>query len=173
MRKLTVAMLALAAVVSVSATREASAQSVVGIGIGGGVAMPMGDFGDAFKMGFGGGAGLFVYPSGSRIGLRAEVGYLTFDDDLGLDIKAEPLTVMGSILVPLTTGSSATPYLLGGAGILSDDGSALAFQGGLGVSIGTGPTRFFIEGKYLTSSKDDFTTSFIPLMAGVSFRFGQ
>jgi hypothetical protein len=173
MRKLTVAMLGVAAIVSVSATREASAQTVVGIGIGGGVAMPMGDFGDAFKMGFGGGAGLFVYPGGSRIGLRAEVGYMTFDDELDLDIKAEPLTVMGSILVPLTTGSTATPYLLGGAGILSDDGSALAFQGGLGVSIGTGSTRFFIEGKYLTSSKDDFTTSFIPLSAGVSFRFGQ
>ncbi len=173
MRKLTVAMLGLAAVVSVSATREASAQSVVGIGIGGGVAMPMGDFGDAFKMGFGGGAGLFIYPSGSRIGLRADVGYMTFDDELDLDIKAEPLTVMGSLLVPLTTGSSATPYLVGGAGLMSDDGSALALQGGLGVSIGTGSTRFFIEGKYVTASKDGFRTSYIPLIAGVSFRFGQ
>lgn len=171
MRKLTMAMLALAAVLTVSATTTASAQTVVGIGVGGGVAMPMGDFGDAFKMGFGGGAGLFVYPNGGRVGLRADVGYMTFEDDLGLDIKSEPLTIMGSVLLPLTTGSSATPYVVAGAGIMSDDESAFAWQGGLGVSFGTGSTRFFVEGKWVSASKDSATTSYVPVIAGVSFRF--
>jgi len=171
MRKLSAAVLALVAVLSVSSTQSAGAQTVVGVGVGGGVAMPMGDFGDAFKMGFGGGAGLFVYPNGGRVGFRADVGYMTFKDDLGLDIDSNPLTLMGSVLLPLTQGSSATPYVVGGAGIMSDEGSAFAWQGGLGVSIGTGSTRLFIEGKWVSASKDGATTSYVPLIAGVSFRF--
>lgn len=171
MRKLTSSFLVLAALFTVAAARTADAQTVVGIGIGGGVAMPMGDFGDAFKMGFGGGAGLFVYPNGGRVGFRADVGMMSFSDDLGLDVKSEPMTVMGNVLLPLTTGSSATPYVVAGAGLMSDDGSAFAWQGGLGVSIGTGKTRLFIEGKWVSASKDGATTSYVPLLAGVSFRF--
>lgn len=176
MRKLIVAGLAVAAMLSVSVA-TASAQSVIGVGLGAGVSMPMGDFGDAAKMGIGGGAGLFVYPNGGNFGVRADVGYFQYDNDLDVDGKFKQMSAMGNVLLRIPSESSIAPYLVAGAGMLNskfgdgDSESALALQGGAGISIGTGNARIFVEAKFVTSSKDEVTTSYVPVIAGVSFRF--
>lgn len=175
MRKLIVAGLAVAALLSMSVA-TASAQTVVVIGVGGGVAMPMGDFGDVAKMGYGAGAGLVVYPNGGNFGIRGDVGYLQFDNDLDIDGKFKNLTAMGNVLLRVPTEGSISPYFIAGAGMLNskfDDGdseSALAMQGGAGLSFGTGNARLWVEAKFVTSSKDGNRTSYVPVMAGVSFR---
>ncbi|HUG27573.1 MAG TPA: hypothetical protein VMK53_04685, partial [Gemmatimonadales bacterium] len=89
MRKLNVAGLALAALLSVSVA-TAGAQSVVGIGVGGGVAMPMGDLGDSYKMGYTAGAGLFIYPNAGNLGFRADVGYSSFEHETVSNAKFQP-----------------------------------------------------------------------------------
>lgn len=179
MRKLSVAGFGLAALLSVAVATTSSAQTVVGVGVGGGVAMPMGDFGDAAKMGFGGGAGLFIYPNGGNIGVRADVGYLQFDAENDANPKVKQLSAMGNLLFAIPTDANLRPYLVAGAGMLNskadvegaESSSAFAFQGGAGVSVGSGNARFFVEGKFVTSSKDGNTTSYIPILAGVSYRF--
>jgi hypothetical protein len=171
MRKLNVAGLTLAALLSVSVA-TAGAQTVVGVGVGGGVAMPMGDFGDGYKMGYTAGAGLFIYPNAGNLGFRADVAYSSFESEASSDIKFQPLSLMGNVLYRLGDGtSSIAPYIVAGGGILSDEVSQFAFQGGLGLSIGSGNVRWFVEAKYLNSSKDGFTTAFVPVIGGFSYRF--
>lgn len=175
MRKLNVAGLAVAALVSMSIT-TASAQAVVGVGVGAGVAIPTGDLGDVAKMGVGGGAGLFIYPNGGNIGVRIDGGYTRFTEDGG-DGTAKFMTGMGNLLYMMPTEGNIRPYLLAGGGLLNskfDDGeseSAFAWQGGAGLSIGASSTRVFVEAKWVSSSKDGTTTSYLPILAGVSFRF--
>ena len=53
------------------------AQGKMALGINGGVALPMGDFGDGFDMGFGGNA-IFVYHASPMSDFTASVGYLTW-----------------------------------------------------------------------------------------------
>lgn len=176
MRKLNVAGLALAALLSLSVA-TAGAQTVVGIGVGGGVAMPMGDFGDAAKMGIGGGAGLFIYPNGGNIGVRLDGGYWQFDNDLNADGKFKLMSGMGNLLYAIPTEGSIRPYIVAGGGLLNskfgdgDSESAFAWQGGAGLSIGSGNVRWFVEAKWVSSSKDGSTTSFLPVIGGFSFRF--
>lgn len=174
MRKLFVAGLAVAALVSAS---TASAQAVVGVGLGAGVAMPMGDFADAAKMGVGGGAGLFIYPNGGNIGVRIDGGYFQYSPEADVDGKFKMMSGMGNLLYMVPTEGNIRPYLLAGGGLLSskfgdgDSESAFAWQGGAGLSMGASNTRLFVEAKWVSSSKDGFTTSFVPILAGVSIRF--
>lgn len=176
MRKLSVAGLAVAALLSMSVA-TASAQTVVGVGLGGGVAMPMGDFGDAAKMGFGGGAGVFIYPNAGNIGVRVDGGYFQFNPEADVDGKFKMMSGMGNLLYMVPTEGNIRPYIVAGAGLLSskfDDGdseSAFAWQGGAGLSIGASNTRLFVEAKWVSSSKDGATTSYLPVLAGVSIRF--
>ena len=53
------------------------AQGKMALGVQGGVAIPMGDFGDAYKMGFGG-QGTFAYHVNPMIDVTGSVGYLTW-----------------------------------------------------------------------------------------------
>ncbi|MFN2316915.1 MAG: hypothetical protein ABR551_04020 [Gemmatimonadales bacterium] len=172
MRKLNVAGLAVVALLSVAVATAGSAQTVVGIGVGGGVAMPMADLGDGYKMGYTAGAGLFIYPNAGSLGFRADVGYSSFESEVSSAVKFQPLSLMGNVLYRLGDGtSSIAPYLVAGGGILSDEESQFAFQGGLGLSIGSGNVRWFVEAKYLNSSKNGFTTAFVPVIGGFSYRF--
>lgn len=177
MRKLGGAIIAAAALLSLSLAGSASAQTVVSAGVVAGVAVPTGDLGDFAGMGIGGGAGIGIRPNGGNVGIRLGVGYHQFSEDGGADgaPKAKYLTPMASLTYRLATSGSVTPYVLGGAGIMraSYDGeseSAFAWQGGAGLRFGTARTAFFVEAIYMSASKDGNTTSFMPIQAGVSFQ---
>lgn len=79
----------LAVMVLAFCTMAAAPASAQGIrwGVGAGLLMPMGDYGDIDKMGFHGGVG-GVYPLQSGLGIRAELTYSQTSHD-GVDGKTQ------------------------------------------------------------------------------------
>jgi len=78
------------------------------------------------------------------------------------------------------TASSARPYILAGLGYYnvkvsvtgaSVSESKIGFGGGAGVAfkVGTGGTRVFVEGKYMSVSTSGTKTTFLPIRVGVRF----
>jgi hypothetical protein len=61
-----------------------NAQGKIALGVNAGVALPMGDFGDGYDMGFGGN-GLFVYHASPNVDVTGSVGYLTWSGKDALD----------------------------------------------------------------------------------------
>ena len=65
-------------------------------------------------------------------------------------------------------------YLLAGVGYYSvdmDGGSVsnIAYAGGAGLSIGAGPTKVFVEGRYISVQTSGSAMNFFPVTAGLSF----
>ena len=154
---------------------RATAQTRVGLDIAAGLGVPTADLAEDFGGGFLGNVGLFVFPSGWRIGFRADVGYGQFPEESG-DAKFQPLTVLGNVLLDLVPSGALHPYLLGGAGLMAggrsnNSYSRWALQGGAGLSYGAGNTRFFFEWRYVSSLEAISVESYTPLMLGVSFGF--
>ncbi|HMA44100.1 MAG TPA: hypothetical protein VKO86_08795, partial [Gemmatimonadales bacterium] len=72
------------------------------------------------------------------------------------------------------------PYILGGvgyynvkisAGGVSASESKVGFGGGAGLAfkVGTGDTRLFVEGKFVSVSTSGNSTTFLPIRAGIRF----
>lgn len=157
-------------------TTSASAQFFVGAG----ATMPSSDYGDAdagnAKTGWMAEAGYGIFESENGqlgIWLSGIYGSNNVDDDSGN--KYNLYGGFGSVTYALTQGGSATPYVIGSAGYLNrqnkpDAGEStndgfMAFGGGAGLSFNG---KFYVEGRYMTGTKDDATTAFIMLMAGIT-----
>jgi hypothetical protein len=144
--------------------------------VGAGVTTPMGDFGDGAKLGFAVNAGFRPYQSADkRMSIWAEglFGQNNFKNNI--DGKTTMMGGFGSLTYNLTAEASAVPYVIGSVGYLSskvevngqkfDAEGALGFGGGLGVGL----KKFYLEGRYLTSSKDGNTRAFVLWTAGYTF----
>lgn len=160
------------------AAAPASAQSGSSIGIGAGLTMPMGDYGDADKMGFHFGAGAKFGLGSSPISLRVEANYSTTSHD-GVTGKFNILGGMASVVYPIQTAGSVKPYALFGLGYYnvketeSDvSESGIGFGGGLGVNFAMSSTNLFVEARYVTSKAADVNFGRVPLTLGVSFPLG-
>jgi hypothetical protein len=144
--------------------------------IGGGVTTPMGDYGDGYKLGWAVNAGFRPYQSADeRMSLWLEGLYGSNSLKGNLDGKSTTMGAFGSLTYNLTTGSSATPYVIGSLGYISRKGEvagvsgdaegALAYGGGAGVGFG----KLYVEARYLSSSKDGFTAPFVMWTVGYTF----
>lgn len=151
---------------------SASAQGFVG----GGVTTPMGDFKDGYKMGWVVNAGFRPFQSADkRMSLWAEGLYGSNNLKGAVDGKTTMFGGFGSVTYNLTADASAVPYVIGSVGYLSskkkvgtvsfDANGSLGFGGGVGVGI----KKFYLESRYLTSSKNGYTTAFIMWTAGYTF----
>lgn len=166
---------------AVVAAPQVSAQGIRW-GVGGGLVMPMGDYGDADKLGFIGGVGGTYWMTGGQLGIRGEFTYSSTSEKSGVTPhKTKFIGGMASVVYGLGAASaSARPYVLGGLGLynakidVTGVGSAsetkLGFGGGVGVSLkmGTGGTRIFGEARYMNVTTDP-SLSYIPLIVGISF----
>jgi len=98
MKRLLLAVLVLAMLVSV--TSFSNAQSKMSVGVGADLLLPMGTFGDAYSIGFGG-SGRFQYDFTPMLAGGVNVGYYTFTakDVAGISVKPKfsglPITVYG------------------------------------------------------------------------------
>ncbi|HEY7751674.1 MAG TPA: outer membrane beta-barrel protein [Ignavibacteriaceae bacterium] len=70
-----------------------NAQGKMALGVNAGVALPMGDFGDGYDMGFGGN-GLFVYHASPNVDVTGSVGYLTWSGKDSSDFTFSSIPVM-------------------------------------------------------------------------------
>jgi hypothetical protein len=144
------------------------------VGVHGGATLPMGDAGDAFKTGFGGGVNIMMRPAGGGIGygIEAQVHRLSLQD--GADGNLTGFAGFGRLEFPV----ASQLYVIGGAGIfrsestiegplveLESTSSDFAIQGGLGINLGR---TLFAEAKLINVFGDE-SSQFLPITIGIRF----
>jgi hypothetical protein len=154
--------------------------------IGGGLSLPNGDFGDAFKTGFQalGGVkfGLGAMPFAIRV--DAIYGQNSAEDALNTalgvdDAKAKFFGGLAGAQYGFgPAAASVHPYIMAQLGMVNGkttcsgcnfDGSTdFTFLGGVGIDVG----KFFIEGKYM-SIQSDVSANMIVVSAGLNFGGGM
>lgn len=177
MKRYALALLAVMAL-CVVAVRPASAQSIRW-GVGAGLLMPMGDYGDFDKMGFTGGlGGTYNLPGG--VGIRVDASYGTTGEKSGVtDHSTKIMGGMASVVYAFGA-AGPKPYVMGGLGLYNvkiDVGGSSAsetkvsfgFGAGVAIPLGTGGNRLFAETRYTSVSTSGSSTTFLPIVVGVSF----
>lgn len=170
------------AVLSLAGVAGLSAQQGVRVGIGGGAQLPTGDYGNFDKMGWLIGGDVTYWLTGAPVGIRADVQYAQTSHKNNVDGNSKVTGGLAEVVYAFgTSAEQLRPYILGGVGYYSVKvevtgfGSAseskVGFGGGAGVAfkVGTGSTRFFIEGKFVSVSTSGSSTTFFPLRAGLRF----
>lgn len=154
------------------------AQAQVSFGVGGGLLMPMGDYGDVDKMGFIGGVGV-LFPIGTApVSVRLEGTYSQTSHD-GIDGNTKIMGGMASLVYLFSAGGSVTPYVLAGVGYyngkvtvpslnIDESESKVGFGGGGGIRFPMGSAALFAEVRYMNISTNPSTT-YLPIIVGVSF----
>lgn len=170
-----------AAALTAAAATTAHAQSPIKFGLAGGVALPVGDFGDAYGAGYNGTATLAFNAPLIPVGLRVDGMFnrLNANDDaslLGLP-DVDVSSVNANLTYNLVPLPAAKVYLIGGAGYYStklrdsgfDAEGNVGYNAGLGVRFGMG-TQLFVEGRYHRVNLDnDGKLDFIPVTIGLMF----
>lgn len=174
-------LVALAVMALAVATRPAMAQGSVRYGFAAGVLMPMGDYGDADKMGFIGGAGATYWLAGNAVGIRGEVNYAQTSHD-GIGGKTKIAGGMASVVYGLNPASAPARILLtGGVGLynvkldVTGFGSASETKVGFGAGaavafkLGTGSTRLVVASRFQSIATSGSSLTMLPLTVGLSF----
>jgi hypothetical protein len=156
-------------------TSSASAQFFVG----GYATLPQSDFKDYANTGWMAAAGYKAFTSADeRFGLWVEGDYGSNKHEGDDNEKTNILMGLLTPVYNITSGGSATPYLLGSVGYLShmykagDSGygnesdGGIVFGGGLGVGFGD---KFWADARYMTASINGYKTAFLMIGAGTSF----
>ena len=152
------------------------------IGVGVDLGLPMGDFGDAYKLGIGGYVkGLFGIGSAGQISLTT--GYTSFSakdefkDALGADkIKGSVIPIMvgyrhnftGFYVEPQVGYGIYGTKIEGGIFEMDDSEGAFTYALGLGYSV----NGFDIGARYESASKDGDSQSMIGFRIGYNFTLG-
>lgn len=173
--------LSILAVLSLGSVAGLSAQNVR-FGVGGGVLIPLSDYKTGDKAGFLVGADGTYYLTGDQIGLGVELSYSQTSEKSGvLAHKTKMLGGMARVTYAfMTPADQVRPYVFGGVGLynvkLSVGGAdtsetKVGFGGGAGLALklGTGSTRLFVEGRYMTVKVFDSTLPSFGIKAGLRF----
>ena len=149
------------------------------IGVGGGLALPVGDFADGFKTGWDFDVLAGVTTRGGIWGGRADLMWAQNNLKGGLNGHERLLGLNGDVVItPGHRPANWHPYLLAGIGVYNGKESGttgsstkFAFNGGVGVQIHTGHrTDVFVEGRLIWVRTSGGGTNFIPINFG--FRWG-
>ncbi len=149
--------------------------------LGGGVTLPLGDFGDAAGTGFHGLAGVSFVPSGSPVGIQVDGMYqrLGADDELAFgDEDFQIIQGTANAVYTFTTAEESTfhPYLIGGVGLYNikltgddapDSETDFGINAGAGFDFRAGSIGLFIEGRFHNVFTEGESTNFIPITVGV------
>ena len=169
--------LAASAALLVLVTASASAQmaSSPRFGLSVGVALPMGDFGDAAELGFHAG-GHIQLPLGETLKLRLNGDFGRYGLPDGVDGSWTLLGGMANIVLPITTTSALKPYVFGGLGMYNynlditglggGDDTKLAFNIGVGYDFGK---NLFTELRFLSIQADGSSLNTLPIVIGIRF----
>lgn len=155
-----------------------NAQSKMAFGLQAGVAIPMGDFGDAYDMGFGG-QGNFVYHINPMLDVTASVGYLTWSGNEA-DYTFSSVPVLAGVRYYFGK-DKFKPYVAGELGMhftsfdyefegisASSSDSYFGFGVGAGFLYKMGPNLDLdVNAKYNSISTEGSSSSYISIMAGV------
>ena len=174
--RLAVAALALAAVSSIGSAQAAADANPWSFGVAVGGAIPMGDFGNAVSIGFGGGVGA-SYRLAPEWSLRGELTYNTWSFKSGLGASGSVSSIGGMVSavfdIPMEGGFK--PYALGGLGMYNGSCNGcvsetkVGFGGGVGGGWMMGGQRWFAEVRYITIQTTGGSTNYVPIMVGIVF----
>lgn len=153
----------------------ANAQSVFVLG---GLSAPTGDYSDIADTGWlaAGGVTFPIGEAGLWAGAEGLYGQNSFSSDL-VDENFKIFSAMGILGYDIPTQSTVSPYIFGGAGVMTlsngDSESGFGWQLGGGVGFDTGGNvNPFIEGRFQSASigdePNDLTVSVFGIEAGVS-----
>jgi len=164
MRRSTIGTLVLALAMTTGVARL----QAQGFMIGAGASIPSGDFGDEAKTGWVGTAGLSF--GAKALSFRIDGNYAQNSSKFDGEESSKMILGLGGIEFGLGQKASH-PYLVGEAGYMrfTCDGCSGAFAWAAGAGFTTG--SIFVEGRYVSASKDGFTTSTI--LAEVGLRLGK
>ena len=141
---------------------------------GGGVVLPMSDYKDFAKTGWGAQVGIGI-DIGTN-GLWADVeGMYATNSHKATAGETTLLGGMGVLGYSFSPAAKVSPYLLGGLGFVraktdgADGDTNFAYTGGLGLGFRLSPVMlFYVEGRYMGGD-----VKFIPIMAGLSISLGS
>ncbi len=157
------------------------AQAQATFGVGAGLTMPMGDYGDAASVGFHGMGNVLFGLGTGPLAVRVDVAYHRTGLEQGVDGHTALAGGMASVVYKIPATGQIKPYVLAGlgyynvkldvTGIGSTDESNLAFGGGAGLTFGMSGASLFVEARYLTVQEGDTfaATNFLPLTVGIRF----
>jgi opacity protein-like surface antigen len=179
MRRKIPGLMAAALVLGAVAANPAAAQARGYVGFGGGVSLPMGDFGDGAKTGWLGQVIAGITGPNGRFGGRIDGMYLRHSAEVG-DAKSKMIGVNADLVVsPGSSAAKVRPYVLGGVGLVNakaevngvtgDGDTNFAFNLGGGLQFKAGSLGIFLEARYFNVSSDPGSTSFIPIVVGLRF----
>ena len=152
-----------------------------GFSLGGGVAIPLGTYDEAVKIGWQGPAAVSFVPGGSPVGIRIDGNYSQFSDETPLDVKSQVMygTVNAVYRFSASEGARLRPYLIGGAGVYhsrasgsdAPDGSTTkpGVNLGAGFDFATGGASLFLEGRWHNVFLEGDNLKFLPITLGVRF----
>lgn len=167
---------------SAAVAQNTTGGSGVQFGVGGGLAMPMGNLGDFTGTGFDVHGMLGFNPAALPFGLRVDVGYnqFGFKDEFGDgNFKIISGTANALLKIPAT---SISPYVIGGLGIFNAKADApdvenesetkFGFQLGGGLQFNLSGMATHLEAKYVNVMTEGESASYIPITFGIMFGGG-
>lgn len=144
-------------------------------GLGLGATLPMGDYGNADKMGINI-LGVFETPlANSPLYLRVDGLYSSTAHD-GITGNTSILGGTASALYHFSApAAQARPYILGGLGIFNRDAGGsetkIGYAFGGGVTFNLAGLSAFAEARYLSIQTSGSSTTFVPLTVGLLFGY--
>ncbi|HEU5041218.1 MAG TPA: hypothetical protein VFT84_10375 [Gemmatimonadales bacterium] len=185
MRKLVVGVVALLVGAGLNAGRAvAQTESpAFDFAIGGGVAVPLGDFDDASKLSWHGTAAVRILPQNLPVGFQVDGNFDRLSDESAFDIKSQLIYGTGNVIYRFQTseGTRFQPYLIGGGGVYNldakgddvptgvDSQTKFGLNAGAGFDFDVGAAALFLEGRFHNVFTDGSDTQFLPLAVGVRF----
>jgi hypothetical protein len=163
--------------ISLAIASAAAAQMRFGLNPGVGLAMPMGDFGDAFGSGISVIAQFELEPTQS-LAVTLQGGWQRWGAERSSLIKVYNVPIMGGIKYYLAPGGTR-PYLMGKIGHCiwgeeytgySESDMGLAFGGGAEISISP-VVALDLAGSYYSVQTEGEASNFFELRSGIKFNF--
>lgn len=151
--------------------------------VGGGLTLPLGDFGDAASTGWHGLAAVGFQPANLPVGFQIDGMYQRFGLDGapdGFDANFRMIQGTANVVYTFTTAEESTfhPYLIGGVGLYNfkatgddvpdvDAETDFGINAGAGFDFQAGAVGLFVEGRFHNVFTEGESTNFIPISAGI------
>lgn len=179
-----IALFAVAALLAVGASAQ------IKVNVGGGLALPMGDFGDGFKMGYGVNVG-GKYMLNEKMAVGAGLGYFMFkpkEEAAGVDSKFTIMPISGNFTYYFST-EGFKPYAGADLGLymwksktegevlgipfeVELDGNDIGFAPMVGFEYGfSDKLALDVNAKYNYIMTEEEATSYVGINVGVSYSF--
>jgi hypothetical protein len=165
-------------VVLSSVSCAAVGERPINLNLAGGVALPLGSFGETASTGWHGLVGIGYSSRMQPIGLRLDAAHYRFEAEaVGPTRGITSATLNLSYRLPMTS-SPLSPYLTAGAGAYRlecigepdcDNDTKFGWNAGLGTKIAALRLKWFLESRFQAVNAESGNVRFVPVTLGLTF----